>query len=91
MSISTEDDPLALMHNRRVSITAGRLLIVDDTNLNCSVILVRRCTSMKRSKVKVTRVRLSWALLILPLLHHVIVLVEACVSILNNESVLQLN
>jgi hypothetical protein len=74
-----------------MTITARWLLVVDNFNSDCGIILVDGGTALKWGKVNISWHRFAWALMILSLLHHSIILIEACIGILDNESILKLD
>ena len=93
MAVTTKHKPLAVVHIGRVTITTRRLLAWINSNLYSSwvTLTMGSCVLWSKMKVSCSSEFAWWTMRALPLLHHIVVLVEACICILNNESILQLN
>ena len=56
MSVTTEDDPFALVHGRGVPVATGGLLVVNDAHLDGRIVLLSGSTSLEGGEVKVAGV-----------------------------------
>ena len=90
MSVTSKNNPFSIVDDSRMTITTGRLLIIDDADFNGGIVFMGRGSSLKWSEVNISWDRFPGALMILPLLHHCVVLIEASICIFNNECVLEL-
>ena len=93
VTVTAKHKPLAVVHVSRVAITTRGLLAWINSNLNSSwvTLAMGSCVLWSEMKVACSSQFAWWAMRALPLLHHIVVLVEACISILNDESILQLD
>ena len=56
MSVTTEDDPFALVHGRGVPVATRGLLVVNDAHLDGRVVFLSGGTSLEGGEVKVASV-----------------------------------
>jgi hypothetical protein len=92
VAIASEHEPLAVVHVSRVTITTRRLLARIDPNLDTGWIThVTRDALRGEMEVSCSSKLAGRTVRALSLLHHIVVLVEASISILNDKCILQLN
>ena len=94
MAITSKHKPFAVVHVGGVTVTTRGLFAWVNSHFNTSWVASRAMAScILWCKMKITcSCEFAWRTVrALPLLHHIVVLVEACICILYNESILQLN